>query len=69
MEKRLDMLKYFKEGQTSTKKQWARDLGDKSLKIMGNSACKSIKASLEEGRRGKEKEEKRGKGKWGEKEK
>lgn len=54
------MLKYFKEGQTSTKRQCAADLGEKALKIIGNSASRYIKASLKEGeeRKRREKEEK-----------
>ena len=64
------MLKYFKEGQTSTKRQWAADLGEKALKIIGNSASRYIKASLKEGeerkRRKRERRKRRGKRKWGE---
>lgn len=66
------MLKYFKEGQTSTKRQWAADLGEKALKIIGNSAS-NIKASLKEGeerkRRKRERRKRRGKRKWGEQQK
>lgn len=50
MEERLDTLKYFKEGQTSTQRQWATDLGEKVLKIIGTSASRYIKASLEKRR-------------------
>lgn len=48
MEEKLDKLKHFKEGQRSTKKQWAADLGERSLKIIDNSASRYLKASLNE---------------------
>lgn len=68
MEERLDMLKYFKDGQASATEQWAIDWGEKIL-IMDDSGSRFMKASMKQKEQEKKRRRRSRKRRKGEKEK